>query len=214
MTAEAKLSFNDYSRPAQDSLTDFASFFQRNVLNGVSQAEAKLNEIEFNPQPKPKSDTPQSLAHAFGRVGYYGSFVYSSEDPTAIALKKFSESEEKIGDLKLKFDSEAVEKFHKKLASLTIKLSESNSFRRHVLATRLSYDASRASFKSSKPEKVDEAKAKMEQAEDAFVKAVDDSMAKMKSITENRDFLPALADLVAIQLSYFKSAHEILAELS
>ncbi|KAJ3390258.1 hypothetical protein HDU92_000583 [Lobulomyces angularis] len=145
MTAEAKLSFN--TTPSSTRFIDrFCIIFSEKCLNGVSQAEAKLNEIEFNPQPKPKSDTSQSLAHAFGRVGYNGSFVYSSEDPTAIALKKFSET---------KFDVEA-----------------------------------------------------MEQAEDAFVKAVDDSIIK------NRDFLSALVDLVAIQLSYFKSAHELLVELS
>ena len=44
----------------------------------------------------------------------------------------------------------------------------------------------------------------MENAEDEFVAAVDEAMGKMKIVIESPELLKAMADLVAIQLQYFK----------
>ena len=44
----------------------------------------------------------------------------------------------------------------------------------------------------------------MEAAEDEFVAAVDDAMGKMKAVVESPNALKHLADLVAIQLEYYK----------
>jgi hypothetical protein len=76
--------------------------------------------------------------------------------------------------------------------------------RRHVQSVRLTYDAFRAKVKASRPEHADAARQEMEQAEDEFVAAVDEAMGKMKLVVESPDMLKQLADLVAIQLQYFK----------
>ncbi len=79
---------------------------------------------------------------------------------------------------------------------------------------RLTYDAFRAKVKNAKPEHADAARQDMEAAEDEFVAAVDDAMGKMKAVVESPNALKQLADLVAIQLEYYKSVTQILSELA
>lgn len=69
---------------------------------------------------------------------------------------------------------------------------------------RLTYDAFRAKVKNARPEHADAARQDMETAEDEFVAAVDDAMSKMKAVVESPNTLKHLADLVAIQLEYYK----------
>ena len=76
--------------------------------------------------------------------------------------------------------------------------------RKKVQSVRLTYDAFRARVKSARPEHADAARQEMEAAEDEFVAAVDEAMGKMKIVVESPEPLKCLADLVAIQLQYFK----------
>ena len=76
--------------------------------------------------------------------------------------------------------------------------------RKNVQSIRLTYDACRTKLKSAKPEHVEQARVEMEAAEDEFVAAVDDAMGKMKLVVESPEPLKALADLVAVQLAYYK----------
>lgn len=163
------------------------------------------------PMTQASSDIPKSVCHAFSRVGYYSSFYFKNEDPMSQALKKFTNLEDKLGNLKLQLDTDVTVKFHEPLlAALSTSIATSSIKRRNVHAVRLTYDAARAKAKTCSPEYAETAKLEMEKAEDEFVAAVDESMTFMKQVVGSNDALRNLADLANAQLSYFKNGYEIL----
>jgi len=182
-------------------------------LSAAATAQRSAGISNPSPVPaSPTSDIPKSLAHAFSKVAYYSSFYYPAEDPTALALKKFSASQDRLGNLKLQLDHDVTTKFHEPfINTLSTSIAESSKARRHVQAVRLTYDASRAHAKTSS---TDASKKEMEACEDEFVSAVEAAMGKMKAVVGGGDALRCIADLCAAQLAYFKSGFEALSQLS
>jgi len=124
-------------------------------------------------------------------------------------------TQERVGNIRIQQDQDAVLKFHNPLlVTLNTKMNDALKSRRHVQTVRLTYDACRTRLRSATPVRADELKAEMEQSEDEFVAAVDEAMGKMKIVTENSEMLRCLSDLVAIQMQYHKTAYEVLSELS
>ncbi|KAJ3122469.1 hypothetical protein HK098_002807 [Nowakowskiella sp. JEL0407] len=207
----------DWEAPVQETVTDFIGQVSERATN-LAQTAAKAAGVQNLPpqqQRSIKDEPPRSLSHAFARAASSSADELSSEDPLGAALRKIAIAEDKVGEARLKQDAEATAKFVQPFTNtLTQLIGSAMKARAHVRAVRLNYDAARGRLKAARPERVEAARTEMEVAEDEFVAAVDDAMGKMKVVVENPEPLKNLADLIAIQLQYFKSAHEILAELS
>ncbi len=67
------------------------------------------------------SDVPRSLSHAFSRVASEGALCYGADEPMGAALRRFSQVQERVGNLHVQLDQDAVLKFHNPfLATLSI----------------------------------------------------------------------------------------------
>ncbi|KAI8815365.1 BAR domain-containing family protein [Cladochytrium replicatum] len=207
----------DWDPPMTESVSDlWGNVTER--ATALAATTAKAAGVAGPPQPTPRSakdEIPRSLSHAFARAAVVSAEGLNPEEPLAAALRKFAAAHERVGDARLKQDADAVAKFYQPfLTTLNQTIGHAMKARIHVRTVRLNYDAARAKLKAARPEKVEVTRSEMEAAEDEFVAAVDDAMGKMKVVVENPEPLKNLADLVAIQLSYFKEAYEALADLA
>ncbi|KAJ3034173.1 hypothetical protein HDV00_005392 [Rhizophlyctis rosea] len=207
----------DYQPPVKDTVFDFATTVQDRTLSlAATGAKAAGVQTSIGAQPRDKKEEiAPSMSHAFARAAQSSVEALGTQEPLGVALKKFSEVEQRVGNARLKQDAEANKKFVTPYTnSLTQTIGQAMKARKNVQSIRLTYDACRTKLKSAKPEHVEAARVEMEAAEDEFVAAVDDAMGKMKLVVESPEPLKGLADLVAVQLAYFKEAYEILAEVS
>ncbi|KAI9330982.1 BAR domain-containing family protein [Obelidium mucronatum] len=196
---------------------DYVPVFSETAKDMASVVSAGWTSLITGSTPvaNPNDEVPPSLSHAYCKAAKTSAASLGSEEPFAVALNKFGDTHEAIGEARLKMDEAIIEKFHKPYTTtLNQLIQHANRARRNVQGARLNYDAARAKMKSVKPGSEEGARAEMEATEDAFVAAVDDAMSKMTLVVESPEPLRNLADLVAAQLNYFKAAHEALAALS
>lgn len=174
----------------------------------------------------------------------------SGEDPLATALEKYAIASEKVGEARLAQDAQIQSRF---LAGWSTTLNTNIQFatraRKAVENSRLTLDATKAAARGpaftlpGQPAKKDnmdddlseEARAKIEQAEDEFVGQTEEAVGVMKNVRwrgqisrlqricvlthfdkvlDTPEPLRNLADLIAAQLEYHKKAYEILSELA
>jgi hypothetical protein len=152
----------------------------------------------------------------------------SSEDPLATALEKYAIASEKVGEARLAQDAQIQSRF---LAGWSTTLNTNIQFatraRKAVENSRLSLDATKANAKGpaftlpgQAPKTAmdddisEEARAKIEQAEDEFVGQTEEAVGVMKNVLDTPEPLRNLAELIAAQLEYHKKAYEILSELA
>jgi hypothetical protein len=181
----------------------------------------KVSEkISSKPESTPKSPTtPISQGHAISKIclDTANSILASKDesDPFGVALKKISNSYERIGEAKVAEDNAVVEFFWKPFnTTLNSSIAFAMKARKNVSSARLNYDACKKKLKNAKIEYVDNARNEMETAEGEFVKAVEDAMAKMKIVIESSEPLKNLNSFIEAQLEYHKIVYEILSELS
>jgi len=168
---------HDYDQSLGESFYDTAS---------------KVSEkISSKQDSTPKSPTtPVSQGHAISKVclDTANSILVSKDenDPFGIALKKISNSYDKIGEVKIAEDNAIVENFWKPFnTTLNSSIAFAMKARKNVSSTRLNYDACKQKLKNAKIEYVDEARNEMETAEGEFVRSVEDAMAKMRVVIES-----------------------------
>ncbi|KAJ3007261.1 hypothetical protein HKX48_009232 [Thoreauomyces humboldtii] len=205
----------DYEPPLTDTVFDFATTVQDRATS-LAAAGARAAGVNSPVQggSKNREEIPPSLAHAFSRAAMHSAEEMGTQEPIGSALKKFAAVEEKVGNARLQMDADAVTKFHQPVNKmLVMTIASAMKARKTVQSVRLTYDSCRARLKAAKPENVEAVRQEMEAAEDEFVAAVDDAMGKMKAVVENPEPLKNIADLVAVQLAYFKSAYDALAEV-
>ncbi|KAF2113403.1 meiotically up-regulated gene 64 protein [Lophiotrema nucula] len=216
-------SFNDLGRTVSEKVNLLSS--------ATSPAEAQA-ALTAPPSAKPQ---PKTFSHAIARAALNGSTVLSGEhsgagdDPLATALEKFAVASEKVGEARLAQDAQIQSRF---LAGWSTTLNTNIMFatraRKAVENSRLSLDATKANAKGlgfhlpGQPQKPtnddayisEEARAKIEQAEDEFVGQTEEAVGVMKNVLDTPEPLRNLADLIAAQLEYHKKAYEILSELA
>eukprot|EP00833_Pecoramyces_ruminatium_P014281 jgi/Orpsp1_1/1188313/evm.model.d7180000063827.1 len=199
-------STHDYDQSLGESFYDTAS---------------KVSEkISSKPESTPKSPTtPMSQGHAISKVclDTANSILASKDenDPFGVALKKISNSYERIGEFKIAEDNNIVETFWKPFnTTLNSSIAFAMKARKNVSSARLNYDACKQKLKNARIEYVDDARNEMETAEGEFVRAVEDAMSKMKVVIESSEPLKNLNSFIEAQLEYHKRVYEILSELS
>jgi hypothetical protein len=221
--ANLRESFNDLGRTVSEKVNLLSS--------ATSPAEAQA-ALTAPPSAKPQ---PKTFSHAVARAALNSSHMLtaeqsnSSEDPLATALEKYAIASEKVGEARLAQDAQIQSRF---LAGWSTTLNTNIQFatraRKQVENSRLSLDATKANAKGgaftlpgqkSQPSHGDEdlseeARAKIEQAEDEFVGQTEEAVGVMKNVLDTPEPLRNLAELIAAQLEYHKKAYEILSELA
>ncbi|KAF2092032.1 hypothetical protein K490DRAFT_70726 [Saccharata proteae CBS 121410] len=218
-------SFNDLGRTVSEKVTLLSS--------ATSPAEAQA-ALTAPPSAKPQ---PKTFNHAIARASLSSSTTLTQdhagagEDPLATALEKYAVASEKVGEARLAQDAQIQSRF---LAGWSTTLNTNLMFatraRKAVENARLNLDATKARAKSGagfslpgqarNPEGTDdehiseEARAKIEQAEDEFVAQTEEAVQVMKNVLDTPEPLRNLADLIAAQVEYHKKAYEILSELA
>jgi hypothetical protein len=241
----------DYPANIRESVTDLSRTVTEKVnllSNATSPAEAQA-ALTAPPSTKPQ---PKTFSHAVARTALNASHLLtseqtsSSEDPLATALEKYALASEKVGEARLNQDAQIQSRF---LAGWSTTLNTNIQFatraRKNVENARLGLDATKASARGNafslpgqagrkdglEEDLSEEARAKIEQAEDEFVGQTEEAVGVMKNVslnmpvsvsiaTNTRQVLDTpeplrnLTDLIAAQLEYHKRAYEILSELA
>ncbi len=189
--ANLRESFNDLGRTVSEKVNLLSS--------ATSPAEAQA-ALTAPPSAKPQ---PKTFSHAIARASLNASQLLtaeqtgSSEDPLATALEKFAVTSEKVGEARLAQDAQIQSRF---LTGWSTTLNTNIQFatraRRGVENARLSLDATKASAKGvaftlpgqagrkdgHEDDLSEDARAKIEHAEDEFVGQTEEAVGVMKNV--------------------------------
>ncbi|KAK9761802.1 BAR domain-containing protein [Basidiobolus ranarum] len=197
----------DYPTQLQESIADVS----RTLVKEFKQVALGENE-QAGPEPE---EAPKTLSHALSRASAQGAEEVGLEEPLGAALFKYSSTQEKLGNERLKMDNDIMKRFIQPFnTTLNTNIQFALKARKRVYATRLNLDAFKNNLKNSKPEKTEAIKLEVEQAEEELHAAVDEAMGLMRSVIETPEPLRNLADLVAAQLAYYKQGFELLSEIA
>jgi hypothetical protein len=193
----------DYPANIRESVTDLGRTVSEKVnllSNATSPAEAQA-ALTAPPSAKPQ---PKTFSHAVARTALNASRMLTSEqtssgeDPLATGLEKYAIASEKVGEARLAQDAQIQSRF---LAGWSTTLNTNIQFatraRRNVENARLGLDATKASVKGnaftlpgqagrkevSDDDLSDEARAKIEAAEDEFVGQTEEAVGVMKNVS-------------------------------
>ncbi|KAL9095313.1 MAG: hypothetical protein Q9165_002570 [Trypethelium subeluteriae] len=226
-------SFNDLGRTISEKV---------NLLSNATSPQEAQAALTAPPQAKPQPKTfshalaraalssSQSLARVDAASSPSGMIP---EEPLAQALENYAIAEEKVGEARLAQDAAIQSRF---LAGWSTTLNTNLMFakraRTGVENARLHLDATKAKAKggpgfnlggttgqgqqhgAGEEEMSEEAREKVEKAEDDFVAQTEEAVGVMKNVLDTPEPLRNLADLIAAQLEYHKRAYEILSELA
>ncbi|KAI8606917.1 hypothetical protein BC830DRAFT_1087405, partial [Chytriomyces sp. MP71] len=207
LTANYQKPHYDYQPALSETAKDVAASVREGWSNLIAGTPA-------SPTGQGKEEIAPSLSHAFGRAARTASVGMDGQDPAMVALIKFADSFDAVGETRLKMDAEVTKQVHTPLQlTLNTTLAYAVKARRQVTMVRLNYDSARAKLKAAKPNQEEAARAEMEETEDAFVQAVDDAMNKMGTVVVNGDMLRSLTELIKAQLGFYKEAHEAMSGL-
>ncbi|KAG2230165.1 hypothetical protein INT48_004035 [Thamnidium elegans] len=201
----------DYPAQFQESLIGFTS----TVTNQIQQLSKSVSDRAQTESPTiatvNKTDRPQSLYHALGRVSLQGSQDIGKGEALGATLDKFGAVSERLGNARLTMDHEIVSRFNAPLqARLKTSIGAAMKARRNVQEKRLALDAAKTHYRESGREKLDSARLEVEQAEDQFVGAVEEATHAMKIVLEGeaQDLLtglvPQLEEIRVTQESVYR----------
>ncbi|KAI9693134.1 MAG: hypothetical protein M1822_005130 [Bathelium mastoideum] len=222
-------SFNDLGRTIGEKV---------NLLSNATSPQEAQAALTAPPQAKPQ---PKTFSHALARAALSSSQSLAQVDsaasgiipekPLAQALEKYAIAEEKVGEARLTQDAAIQSRF---LAGWSTTLNTNLMFakraRSGVENARLHLDATKAKAKGGsgfnlggttspgghrgEEDLSEEAREKIEKAEDEFVAQTEEAVGVMKNVLDTPEPLRNLADLIAAQVEYHKRAYEILSELA
>lgn len=175
---------------------DYPVQVQQNLMNITNTVTREIQQLTLVPaadraaQPPSTPEEPKTLLHGLSRVAAQGSQEIGVEDPLGTALFKYATITHKVADARVRMDQAVVERFNKPVqTTLNASIEQANKARRRVQSIRLSLDACKARYRSARPEKSEAARLEVEQAEDQFVAAVEESTNLMKAALENVSFI-------------------------
>ncbi|KAK9472475.1 BAR domain-containing family protein [Dipodascopsis tothii] len=203
----------DYPPNLRESFADLS----RNVterVQSLSQAQSASEAQAALTRAFSKS-APKTFNHAISRAALASAHQLDISDPLGIALEKYALAQEKVGEARLAQDALISSRFNAALSTtLSTSLKFADKARRNVNNARLTLDAAKTAAKTARPEKQDAARVEVEQAEDEFVAATEEAVSVMKNVLDTPQTLRNLADLIAAQLAFHRTALELLSELA
>ncbi|KAG0336854.1 hypothetical protein BG004_007877 [Podila humilis] len=207
----------DYPAQLQETLGEYG----RSISDRISQAtlspaeKAAADAAALEDPHHRENHPPKTLSHALSRVCIQSAEEVGLEEPMGSALFKYATVQEKVGDMRLAMDQEITDKFVTPFGTtMNTQIQHALKGRRQVYNTRLALDTAKAQYRNTKPERAEACKVEVEQAEDQFVAALEETMALMKIVLETPEPLRNLADMVSAQLAFYKDAFEILNDVA
>lgn len=171
----------DYPQQIQESVVEISRSVEaqiKNVIQSPAEREAETREA-------PRITQHKTLPHALARAAAQGAEALGTEEPLGAALLKYAAVQDKLGDYRIKMDSEIVQKFVQPFnTTLNTNIQFAMKARKNVQSARLTLDAARARYKNARPDRSEVARLEVEQAEDKFVAAVEEATTLMKSVLE------------------------------
>lgn len=181
VTKTFKSPYYDYPVQFQESLADLSN----SVTSQIQQLANKSGSAQTSAPPSSEGH-PKTLSHAISRVASSGAEEIGREIPFGTALEKFGDATNKVGEARITMDHEIVSKFNTPLqVSLKTTIENVNKARRVVQQKRLVLDAAKTAYRETPDSGLDEARKDVEEAEDEFVEAVEQSTNAMKALLQD-----------------------------
>ncbi|GMM37573.1 Gvp36 protein [Saccharomycopsis crataegensis] len=212
----------DYPANMKESVNEFSKTFVSKVQDlsrATSASDAQAVLLSGGKQQPPKT-----LNHALGRAALSASqelkstsdlnSATPSSSSLSEALSKYATAELKIGEARLTQDNLIRARFNLPMSkALKTSLSKATKARQTVEEKRLNYDAARAAIKTARPDQVAKLRSELDHLEDEFANATEEAVSIMKNVVDDSKPLAELSELIEAQLSYHKSAAELLGDL-
>lgn len=210
------------------------SDYDPSIAESVNVAVGKLNELvgrrpsaDEVPSPRPVANgvhqraqtgeevVPRTLAHAFARASQATAIQLGEHEPLGAALNKLSHSHDRIGNARLKMETDVNARFVQPWsAALNSNVQFAVKAKKVLAQARLAFDQAKMKLKNAKPDKLAHAQEELAHAEEAFNTALKDAQYKIRLVVESPEILRNLSDLVNAQLAFYKEAFEALSELA
>jgi hypothetical protein len=173
----------DYPGQIQETVKDLSRSVGgqlKFLTQSPAEREAESREVETSAIQQPKT-----YHHALARASAQGAELLGADNTLGAALIKYATVQERLGDHRIKMDSDITEKFVQPFnTTLNTSIQLAMKARRNVNAARLALDSAKRRYKSTRGERSEAARLEVEQAEDQFVSAVEETTYKMKSLLE------------------------------
>ncbi|KTW25590.1 hypothetical protein T552_03451 [Pneumocystis carinii B80] len=199
----------DYPANLRETFSEFSKSIQEKVQNLASAHSATEVQAAFL-KPTSKGVT-KTLAHALSRAAISSSEQLDDSNPLKDVLIAYADTQDKIGNSRLKQDSRISTSFNEYLASnLSTVFNCVAKARKNVNVKRIDLDSFKSSAKTVRPEKHEQLCRDIEHAEDAFVTAVEEAMQIMKNALEIPELILQFKEFIDAQLCFHKEAYEVL----
>lgn len=177
----------DYPAQLQETLGEYGRSFSDRISQAtLSPAEKAAADAAALEDPHRRENAPpKTLSHALSRACIQSAEEIGLEEPMGSALFKYATVQEKVGDMRLVMDQEITNKFVTPFGTtMNTQIQAALKARRNVYNTRLALDTAKAQYRNTRPERAEASKVEVEQAEDLFVAALEETMALMKVVLE------------------------------
>ncbi|KZT57981.1 hypothetical protein CALCODRAFT_452219 [Calocera cornea HHB12733] len=201
-----------YDYPTQ--ITESVSELSQNMAHSLTAfAATNLKGTSIpTPQVTPAVKVPpKTLNHALSRAAAAGAAAEGPDERLGKALKIYAEVEEKVGDARLQQDSLIRDQFLTPWqATLSTSIAVAMKARAAVKQSRLELDAAKQTMKNASPQRQEQARLEVENAEDDLVQKTEVAITLMKTLLDNPEPLKNLNELVKAQLIFHATAAEAL----
>ncbi|KAF7973826.1 hypothetical protein HWV62_14216 [Athelia sp. TMB] len=205
----------DYPSAIQESIADLSTSIGYGITNFAA------TNLKGTAIPAPAAVTPpaaqhKTLPHALGRAATQATTGMQAvegagESKLGQAFGLYAGAWDKIGTARVEHDQAVKQGF---LApwqvTLTTSIAVAMKARQAVRVSRLELDAAKQSQKSASPQKQEQARLEVENAEDDLVQKTEVAITLMKAVLDNPEPIKNLNELTKAQLMYFSAAAEAL----
>lgn len=200
----------DYPVQVQESLSEFGTNLGVNITNF---AATNLKGTNL-PTPSPVHAPVQghkTLPHALSRAAVEGAQELGEQDALGRALMLAGEGWAKVGEARVKQDKAIKERFLNSWGqALNTSINLAMKARQAVKVSRLELDAAKQTLKSASPNKQDQARLQVENAEDDLVQKTEVAITLMKAVLENPESISSLNNLIKSQITFYAAAADAL----
>ncbi|EPQ53196.1 hypothetical protein GLOTRDRAFT_79287 [Gloeophyllum trabeum ATCC 11539] len=203
----------DYPTQIQESFAELTS----SIGYGITNFAATNLKGTNLPTPSPSAPPPsqhKTLPHALCRSATAGATALGTEDKLGKALSEYAGAWEKVAAARLQQDQTIRQAFLQPWqTTLSTSIEVAMKARQAVRASRLELDAAKQTLKRASPQRQEQARLEVENAEDDLVQKTEVAITLMKTVLENPEPIKNLNELTKAQLLYHNAAAEALSSV-
>ena len=209
----------DYPTQIQESFAELSTSIGYNLTSFAASNLKGTNLPVPDAPPPPPPSTHKTLPHALVRAAGAGAVavqqtIGGDEDKFGKALALYADGWDKIAAARLEHDAGIRENFlHPWQTTLNTSISVAMKARQAVKVSRLELDAAKQTLKNAGPQRQEQARIEVENAEDDLVQKTEVAITLMKTVLENPEPIKNLNELAKAQLMYLTIAAESLSTI-